>query len=117
MAPVMRRRLAALAGRAACTLMAGLLLALGAAAQQAPTGGALAPSQAGVAVQSHGSLLAQGDRVYDRKTDLTWQRCSLGQRWDAAATRCLGEPLRLGFAEALQRQQDGWRVPTLDELL
>lgn len=61
-------------------------------------------------------LLAQGDTVYDRKTDLTWQRCTLGQRWDGHS-RCLGDARRLTFDEARQMQTGGWRVPTLDELL
>jgi hypothetical protein len=31
----------------------------------------------------------QGDTVYDKKTDLTWQRCSVGQRW-AEGKGCVG---------------------------
>lgn len=60
-------------------------------------------------------LEARGDVVYDRKTDLTWQRCSHGQRWDGKE-RCIGEVLRLTFDEAKALEADGWRVPTLDEL-
>lgn len=56
-----------------------------------------------------------GPVAYDRKTALTWQRCSVGQTWQAPGT-CAGEAERVTFDEALKRQADGWRVPTLDEL-
>jgi hypothetical protein len=117
-------RRAGWAAHLCCALPA---LAASAALAQAPrpvaasaptpaTASIAAPASASVTAPAGARLVAQGDRVYDRKTDLTWQRCSLGQTWQAAAGRCQGAPLRLGFAEALQRQADGWRVPTLDEL-
>jgi len=72
---------------------------------------------AGAAVAADARLVARDALVYDRKTDLTWQRCSYGQRWDAATARCSGEALRLGFDEAKRLERDGWRVPRLDELV
>lgn len=60
--------------------------------------------------------VVQGSLVYDRKTDLTWQRCVHGQRWEAAAG-CVGMPQRLSFDDALKLQAGGWRVPRLDELV
>lgn len=61
-------------------------------------------------------LVADGALVYDRKADLTWARCSLGQRWDGRRGTCLGEAARLTFDEAKALEGRGWRVPTLDEL-
>lgn len=60
-------------------------------------------------------LVIQNDTVYDRKTDLTWQRCTYGQNWQDAQG-CVGTPQKLGFDEAKQLQANGWRMPTLDEL-
>lgn len=62
-------------------------------------------------------LEAQGALVYDRKTDLTWQRCSYGQGWDEAVSRCTGQPRKLRFDEARKLEAVGWRVPKLDELV
>ena len=57
----------------------------------------------------------QGDTVYDKKTDLTWQRCSVGQRW-AEGKGCVGVIKTFTFDDA-QRQGNGmWRVPTKNEL-
>lgn len=61
-------------------------------------------------------LIADGALVYDRKTDLTWSRCSLGQRWDAQRSTCAGEAARITFDEAKALEGRGWRIPTLDEL-
>jgi len=55
------------------------------------------------------------DTVYDAKTNLTWQRCSVGQHW-AEGNGCVGEVKKFTFDDA-QRLGDGtWRVPTKDEL-
>jgi hypothetical protein len=62
-------------------------------------------------------LSVRGALVHDRRTDLTWQRCTLGQRWSDAEGRCEGEPMRLTFDDAKRLERDGWRIPTLDELL
>lgn len=62
-------------------------------------------------------LVAEGALVHDRKTDLTWQRCTVGQRWSNSGGRCEGQPVRLAFDDAKRLERDGWRIPTLDELL
>lgn len=62
-------------------------------------------------------LEPQGALVYDRKTDLTWQRCTYGQAWDDAAQRCAGQPRKLRFDDARKLEAGGWRVPRLDELV
>ncbi len=53
--------------------------------------------------------------VYDRKTDLTWQRCSVGQRWKEA-TGCVGVIRQMSWDEAKAQASNGWRLPTRDEL-
>ena len=58
----------------------------------------------------------KGGEVYDQKSNLTWQRCSVGQRW-AEGTQCVGLVKTFTFDEA-QRQGDGtWRVPTKKKLV
>jgi len=57
----------------------------------------------------------EGGVVYDRKTDLTWQRCSVGQRWDGDLG-CVGVIEQMTWDEAKAKAADGWRVPTRDEL-
>jgi hypothetical protein len=61
--------------------------------------------------------LSDGARVYDRKTDLTWQRCVYGQRFDPATASCSGLPQPLTFDAAKRLEGQGWRVPRLDELV
>ena len=56
-----------------------------------------------------------GMEVYDRKTDLTWQRCSIGQQWRDAAG-CVGIIQQISWEEAAAHATDGWRLPTRDEL-
>jgi hypothetical protein len=53
--------------------------------------------------------------VYDKKTDLTWQRCSLGQRWENDVG-CVGVIEQITWDEANTKAPQGWRVPTRDEL-
>jgi hypothetical protein len=53
--------------------------------------------------------------VYDKQTDLTWQRCAVGQRW-VQSSGCLGNPAKFTFEEAQALTNGKWRVPTIDEL-
>lgn len=52
--------------------------------------------------------------VTDEQTNLIWQRCSLGQTWTGKT--CDGEPVRVTWEQAVELEQDGWRLPTVDEL-
>ncbi|MCC6915571.1 MAG: DUF1566 domain-containing protein [Rhodospirillaceae bacterium] len=55
-----------------------------------------------------------GAQVFDKETKLTWQRCSLGQKWQEGAG-CVGTPQDVSWAQA--KKMDGtWRLPTKDEL-
>lgn len=60
-------------------------------------------------------FVIQGNTVYDKNTNLTWQRCSVGQHWKEN-TGCEGSIKVLNFDQAQQQASDGWRVPTKDEL-
>ncbi|HEY8027019.1 MAG TPA: DUF1566 domain-containing protein, partial [Burkholderiaceae bacterium] len=59
--------------------------------------------------------LIKGDEVYDKSTDLVWQRCSVGQTWSAEAG-CTGRPSQFSFEEAQQQATGTWRVPSRAEL-
>ncbi|WP_438465894.1 DUF1566 domain-containing protein [Marinomonas sp. PE14-40] len=57
-------------------------------------------------------------QVFDAKTNLTWQRCSLGTRWSSAES-CTGKVEYLSLREAKERValfSDGWRLPNIEEL-
>lgn len=58
----------------------------------------------------------QGDTVYDKKTDLTWSRCSAGQQWKESIG-CVGVIMHLTWSEAQTVAGNGWRIPSPDELL
>jgi hypothetical protein len=57
----------------------------------------------------------QGNRVYDTKSRLTWQRCSVGQTWGGAQI-CDGPVTAFSMAEAALHSEEGWRIPTQNEL-
>lgn len=70
-------------------------------------------------------FVAQDDgAISDTSTDLMWQRCALGQRWNGS--NCEGEPRALSWTEAQQAvaevNEDGtyffndWRVPSIRDL-
>ena len=52
---------------------------------------------------------------YDQWTDLTWQRCSVGQRW-VYESGCVGSVKTFTFSDAQHLNRGTWRVPTKDEL-
>ncbi len=56
-----------------------------------------------------------GGQAYDSTTDLTWERCSVGQRW-TEGRGCTGKAARLNWKQATERGADGWRLPTHAEL-
>lgn len=60
--------------------------------------------------------LAQGAEVYDRKANLTWQRCNVGQSWNVQEG-CVGMIQQLSFDDAQHLVDGKWRLPTKDELL
>ncbi|MGE4063407.1 MAG: DUF1566 domain-containing protein [Rhodospirillaceae bacterium] len=61
----------------------------------------------------------QGNRVYDKKSRLTWQRCSVGQTLNAnggGGQICDGPVTAFSMAEAALYAEEGWRIPTQNEL-
>ena len=54
-------------------------------------------------------------RVHDRKTELTWMRCVIGQQWKDDLG-CVGVPKKFTHTQANQGWTNGWRMPTVDEL-
>jgi|GEM_PF-2838313 len=60
-------------------------------------------------------FIAQDDTVKDTQTGLIWQRCSIGQTWDGNI--CQGQATAFHFDAALKQAGNGWRVPTIRELI
>jgi hypothetical protein len=58
----------------------------------------------------------KGAEVYDHKTRLTWQRCSVGQQWVGTKKKCIGSVKLFKFDAAQKLAHAGWRMPTKDEL-
>ena len=56
-----------------------------------------------------------GSEVYDGKSELTWQRCSVGQHWKDG-TGCIGIVKTFSFSETKKLGSGQWRVPSKDEL-
>lgn len=71
---------------------------------------------AATTAQAGPNLVINGDTVYDKKTDLTWQRCSQGLRWNPATNYCVGVKKKMTFNEANGGWTNGWRMPTVEEL-
>lgn len=61
-------------------------------------------------------FILQGSEVIDQRTGLIWQRCSVGQSWNAATQSCDGEPLSRNWKDTLDQVPQGWRVPNIREL-
>lgn len=55
------------------------------------------------------------DEVLDYRSNLIWQRCSVGQSWDG--TSCSGASDSLSWAQALSAGTGDWRLPNIKELL
>ena len=59
--------------------------------------------------------LIKGDTVYDKQANLSWQRCSVGQRW-IDGTGCVGTVELFDFRTAQRQASGAWRLPTKEEL-
>lgn len=72
------------------------------------------PAIISTAPNSRYELLNNGTEVKDKKTNLIWQRCSVGQTWSGS---CLGAATSLNWSQALAYAEGGiWRVPNIKEL-
>jgi hypothetical protein len=59
----------------------------------------------------------KGGEVFDRKTNLVWQRCSVGLRW--TGKNCQGATKPLSQSEAAKTAEimgPAWRIPSVQEL-
>lgn len=57
--------------------------------------------------------------VKDKDTGLIWQRCGVGQAWDAKSNKCTGNAKKLTWQQALSGAKalgEGWRLPNVKEL-
>lgn len=68
-----------------------------------------------LALEDRYVLVAAGAEVYDKKTDLSWSRCSVGQRWKGEEMGCVGVQKKFTWDEAQKIPPKGWRVPTKEE--
>ncbi|MBD1389543.1 DUF1566 domain-containing protein [Neiella sp. HB171785] len=103
-----------------CTLLAVTLISSSAMAQICKT--TIAPSnQLEQYVFSHDGI------VVDARTGLMWQRCTVGQTWNADNRSCGGQPTHFeSWEEAMNGYAgteaesyggfDGWRLPNIKEL-
>ncbi|WP_322044222.1 DUF1566 domain-containing protein [Paraburkholderia sp. J67] len=65
-------------------------------------------------------FVVHGNEVYDKKTDLTWQRCNYGETWDEEEHWCKGVTKRLSMTQVLadvEKDQNGWRLPDIGEVM
>jgi len=61
------------------------------------------------------NYIIKGGEVYDKKNDLTWARCSVGQSWQDGAG-CVGAVQLFTFDDAKKQPYDVWRLPIMAEL-
>ena len=69
------------------------------------------------APDSRYELQNSGAEVWDKQTDLIWQRCSLGQSWDG--NTCAGAAMGFSWQHALEAAKaagGGWTLPNKREL-
>ncbi|MFI4940420.1 MAG: DUF1566 domain-containing protein [Burkholderiales bacterium] len=78
-------------------------------------GSAIAADNNQTVAKANPRYAIKGGEVYDKKSELTWQRCSVGQRW-VEETGCVGFVKVFTFDDAQTLGNGTWRVPTKDEL-
>jgi hypothetical protein len=61
------------------------------------------------------SYVLKGGTATDNRHHLIWQRCSVGQTWKAGEG-CTGQVKTFSWQDATQLADDGWRLPTKDEI-
>ena len=62
-------------------------------------------------------ILGNGSEVRDKQTNLIWQRCSLGQKWDGVT--CTGQKTKYDWQSALtvvKQLGSAYRLPNVKEL-
>ena len=104
----------------------GLGACLGLASAHSGTRGSLAEADLIGVKTGRQQLLDNGDgTLTDRTAQITWMRCSLGQRWDEWLRTCQGNPLSMSLDQARRAVQQvnqsatfhqDWRLPSLTEM-
>lgn len=64
-------------------------------------------------------ILGNGAEVKDKKTNLIWQRCNVGQTWDGSSKTCKGSAKIVNWKNALaeaSRVGKDYRLPNVKEL-
>jgi hypothetical protein len=78
-----------------------------------------APSTPAVAIlkmdKMNSRYIEKEDEVFDRVNNLTWSRCSFGQRW-VTSKGCIGAVRQITFDQATRFTSPQWRLPTRAEL-
>jgi hypothetical protein len=65
-------------------------------------------------------FVVNGNEVYDKKTNLTWQRCNYGQTWDEHNRWCKGVTKHQTITQAsaeVAKEMKSWRIPEISEVL
>ncbi len=102
--------------RSRCRLIVGAIVGASLVAGPNMARGECDPPNPGESIASWFEI--HSDTVYDKRTDLTWMRCSYGQRWIEGGG-CSGSVKLLGWDSAMGLQSPGgpaWRLPERDEL-
>jgi hypothetical protein len=74
------------------------------------------PAKADTTSKINSRYVINGGEVYDTKTNLTWQRCSVGLHW-TERSGCKGAAKKeFTFDEAQYRATKIWRIPDKEEL-
>lgn len=61
-------------------------------------------------------FVLDGAVAIDKRTNLVWQRCPLGQVWNKSTSQCDFSVIAKNWKEAHDSAPEGWRVPNLKEL-
>jgi len=76
-----------------------------------------------VPIATHAQFFEEGHLIRDVRNNITWLRCSVGQRWDYDTGRCFGKVVKLSqdeikeaLAQADKQLGGKWRLPSVEEL-
>lgn len=61
-------------------------------------------------------FVLDGGVAIDKRTNLVWQRCPLGQVWNKSTSQCDFSVIPKNWKEANEAAPEGWRLPNLKEL-
>lgn len=106
--------------RLACALVLAALCRVSTGADIPDAQDACIKGQAESTPSSEFTVIEDGSLVRHTRTTLEWQRCSLGQTWNAKGNTCDGKPKQQSWDRATKLAAGltgGWRIPSGEELL